>query len=117
LSTTLPRVTYSNVRADFAGVHNLLDTCIPAFRQAMLGKAWPNRIDGRDDTGGACYEAPCPIDRRIVLGRFHAADAAAIDRAALSPIGVGGRGPSASRSRAASPTSSSAASTISASPA
>jgi 1-pyrroline-5-carboxylate dehydrogenase len=81
LSRPLPRVTYSNVRADFSGVHDLLDTRIPAFRQAMLGKTWPNRIDGRDDDGGSAYEAPCPIDRRIVLGRFHAADAAAVDRA------------------------------------
>ncbi len=37
----LPRVTYSNIRADFSGVHDLLDRRIPAFRQEMLGKSWP----------------------------------------------------------------------------
>ncbi len=84
MSAALPRVTYSNVHADFSGVHDLLDSCIPAVHQAVLGKAWPNRIDGRDDDGGSAYEAPCPIDRRIVLGRFHAADAGAVERAVLA---------------------------------
>lgn len=81
MADTLPRVTYSNVRADFSGVHALLDTRIPAFRQAILGRTWPNRIAGADDAGGPAYEAACPIDRRVTLGRFHAADAGAIDRA------------------------------------
>ena len=79
--TTLPRVTYSNVRADFSGVHALLDARIPAIRRDVLGRTWPNRIGGTSDTGGETYAAPCPIDRRIVLGTFHAADAAAVDRA------------------------------------
>ena len=77
----LPRVTYSNIRADFSGVHDLLDRRIPAFRQEMLGKTCANRIGGQDDSGGARYTAPCPIDRRIMLGEFVAADAAAADRA------------------------------------
>lgn len=79
--TTLPRVTYSNVRADFTGVHALLDAKIPAVRRDLLGRDWPNRIGGTTDAGGETYAAPCPIDRRITLGTFHAADAAAIDRA------------------------------------
>jgi 1-pyrroline-5-carboxylate dehydrogenase len=79
--TALPRVTYSNIRADLSGVHELLDRCIPTFRQVMPGKTWPNRIGGADDTGGERYDALSPIDRRITLGTFHAADAAAIDRA------------------------------------
>lgn len=78
---SLPRVTYSSIRADFAGVHDLLDRRIPAFRQEMLGKAWANRIGGMDATGGARYAAPCPIDRRVVLGEFIAADSAAVGRA------------------------------------
>jgi 1-pyrroline-5-carboxylate dehydrogenase len=82
--STLPRVTYSNVRVDFAPVHDLLDARIPAFRQAVLGKTWPNRIGGADDAGGAPYATPCPIDRRILLGRFHAADADAVDRAVFA---------------------------------
>jgi 1-pyrroline-5-carboxylate dehydrogenase len=81
MSEALPRVTYSNIRADFSGVHALLDARIPAFRQAMLGKTWPNRIGGADDTGGEPYEARSPIDRRIGLGTFHAADGATVDRA------------------------------------
>ena len=78
---TLPRVTYSNIRADFSGVHDLLDRRIPAFRQEMLGKNWPNRVGGQDDGGGERYAAPCPIDRRVMLGEFVAGDAAAVDRA------------------------------------
>ncbi len=50
----------------------------------MLGRTWPNRIAGQDDAGGQVYEAACPIDRRVTLGRFHAADAGAIDRAVLA---------------------------------
>lgn len=38
----LPRVTYSNIRADFSGVHALLDRRIPEFRDASLGQTWPN---------------------------------------------------------------------------
>ena len=78
---TLPRVTYSNIRADFSGVHDLLDRRIPAFRQEMLGKTWANRIGGKDDEGGERYAARCPIDRRVILGEFIAADGAAVDRA------------------------------------
>jgi 1-pyrroline-5-carboxylate dehydrogenase len=79
--TALPRVTYSNLHANFSGVHALLDTRIPAFRQAMLGKTWPNRIGGVEDGGGESYEALCPIDRRIALGTFYAADGRAVERA------------------------------------
>ena len=78
---SLPRVTYSNIRADFSDVHDLLDRRIPAFRQETLGKAWADRIGGKDDSGGERYAAPCPIDRRIILGEFIAADATAVDRA------------------------------------
>lgn len=78
---SLPRVTYSNIRADFSGVHALLDRLIPEMRDGGLGRDWPNRIAGRDDGEGAAYEARSPIDDRLLLGRFHAADAAAVDRA------------------------------------
>lgn len=42
---TLPRVTYSNIRADFSGVRDLLDRRIPAFRHEILSKklAEPHR--------------------------------------------------------------------------
>jgi 1-pyrroline-5-carboxylate dehydrogenase len=81
MAEQLPRVTYSNIRADFSGVHALLDTRIPAFRKERLGARRPNRIGGVNYTSGEAYDAPCPIDRRISLGRFHAADAHAVSLA------------------------------------
>lgn len=78
MTDKLPRVTYSNIRADFSGVHALLDRRIPEFRQAMLGRTWSNRIAATAHESGRRYGASCPIDRRIALGHFFAADAAAI---------------------------------------
>ena len=77
----LPRVTYSNIRADFSGVHALLDRHIPKFRRERLGAIWPNRIGGVNNASGEVYAAPCPIDRRVTLGHFHAADAHAVSLA------------------------------------
>lgn len=77
----LPRVTYSNIQADFSGVHDLLDTVIAKVRAEVLGKAWPHRIGGEDVAAGDIYDAVSPIDNRILLGRFHRADAAVVDRA------------------------------------
>lgn len=84
MTDQLPRVTYSNVRADFSGVHALLDRRIPAFRQERLGQTWPNRIGGVNHAGGEPYAAPCPIDRRVTLGRFNAADAHAVSLAVVA---------------------------------
>lgn len=81
MTSALPRVTYSNIRADFSGVHALLDARIPAFRQAMLSRPWPNRIGGMNDARGEHYDARSPIDRRIVLGAFTAADGAIVNDA------------------------------------
>lgn len=81
METALPRVTYSNTRADFSGVHALLDAHIRAVRDGLLGREWPNRIGGANDAAGIRYEARSPIDRRMMLGTFHAADGAAVDRA------------------------------------
>lgn len=77
----MPRITYSNIRADFTGVHALLDAHIADVRTRLLGRDWPNRIAGQNDLGGKRYSAPCPIDRRVTLGHFVAADKAAVDRA------------------------------------
>ena len=79
--TALPRVTYSNIQADFSGVHDLLDTVIAKVRAELLGQTWPHRIGGEDLAAGASYEAFSPIDNRILLGRFHRADAAVVERA------------------------------------
>lgn len=87
----LPRVTYSNTTADFAPLHALLDRLIPKFQATQLGRRWPNRIDGRDDTSGKLYTAVSPIDRRIVLGEFYDADAGAVDKAISAATRVFGR--------------------------
>ena len=68
---TLPRVTYSNIRADFSGVHAELDRRIGEFERAALGHARPNRIGGRDDTRGESYEVASPIDPPAHACRFH----------------------------------------------
>lgn len=80
-TTALPRVTYSNIKADFSDVHTLLDALIPQVRSDILRKTWPHRIAGEDVASGISYEAFSPIDRRILLGRFHRAAAGEVDRA------------------------------------
>lgn len=80
-AASLPRVTYSNIRADFSGVHAHLDALVPQLREALLGRTWPNRIAGRAHEAGLVYEAHCPIDRRILLGRFVACDESGVDAA------------------------------------
>ncbi|WBU56621.1 aldehyde dehydrogenase family protein [Paracoccus sediminicola] len=77
----LPRVTYSNIREDFSGVHDHFDGVLPRVRETMLGQDQPNLIDGQDDRAGAEMTAQSPIDRRLTLGRFVAADADAVNRA------------------------------------
>ena len=77
----LPRVTYSNIRADFSGVHAELDRRIGEFERAQLGHLRANRIDGRDDTRGESYAMGSPIDADLLLGSYIAADAAAVDAA------------------------------------
>ncbi len=76
----LPRVTYTNIGADFAPLHDMLDSAIPAFEQE-LGRDWPNRIGGAADTSGTPFDLMSPLDRTLRLGRFVAADRRAVDRA------------------------------------
>src|SRR6185369_6488987 len=76
----LPRVTYSNVAADFTPLHDHLDVALPKFR-ATLGKTWPNRIGATADDDGVAFSAASPIDDRITLGTFVAATPGAVDRA------------------------------------
>lgn len=57
---------------------------IAAFRSSATpasARHGRTRIAGRDDDAGQVYEAYSPIDQRLLLGRFHAADADAVDRA------------------------------------
>ncbi len=78
--SNLPRVTYSNVAADFTPVHDMLDTAIPAFK-AKLGGTTPNHIDGRDDSDGQPYEVFSPADSALGLGSFITGTQGAVDRA------------------------------------
>jgi 1-pyrroline-5-carboxylate dehydrogenase len=76
----LPRVTYTNIAADFGPLHDMLDRAIPAFERE-LGRDWPNRIGGREDAGGRRFDLVSPLDRSLRLGRFVQADRAAVERA------------------------------------
>lgn len=76
----LPRVTYSNIRDDFSGVHAVLDEVIARTRTDLLNQDWPNFIGGADSREGTRYAAPCPIDRSLTLGHFWAASPTAIDQ-------------------------------------
>ena len=78
--SNLPRVTYSNVAADFTPVHDMLDEAIPAFK-AKLGGTTPNYIDGRDDSDGPPYEVVSPADSDLNLGTFVTGTQDAVDRA------------------------------------
>lgn len=97
----LPRVTYSNTGEDFSAVHAHLDAVLPAVRRHLLGRAQPNRIGGADDdSDGEPYDAASPVDRSVLLGRFTAAGAGAVDRAVSAAADAGrdwGRRPWAER--------------------
>jgi len=79
-AAALPRVTYSNIAADFGPLHDYLDTALPAFR-ASLGRFWPNLVGDQPDDDGARFTTVSPIDDRIAIGEFVAASPAAVERA------------------------------------
>jgi 1-pyrroline-5-carboxylate dehydrogenase len=84
MTKQLPRVTYSNIGADFAPLHNFIDAKIPEFRETMLGRAWPNFVAGRQDVSGRAYEVFCPFDRELLVARLVAADKKSILNAIAS---------------------------------
>jgi len=65
----LPRVTYSNVDANFEPLHDWLDIEIPKFR-AGLGGSHPNIVAGKADENGEVYRVTSPIDRSLTIGCF-----------------------------------------------
>jgi 1-pyrroline-5-carboxylate dehydrogenase len=65
----LPRVTYSNINADFGSLHDWLDIEIPKFR-TQLGQFHANIVDGIQDTEGTGYTVTSPIDSSLVIGSF-----------------------------------------------
>ena len=81
IPSALPRVTYSNIRQDFGGVHTRLDEVIERFQVTELGKARHNRVDGSDLPSEAPYSATSPIDERIVLAVLSAASSDTVDAA------------------------------------
>jgi 1-pyrroline-5-carboxylate dehydrogenase len=81
MATGLPRVTYSNIGADFSPLHAFLDTALPRFRREMLGRAWPNIVAGRHDVSGRAYEITCPFDRDLLVARLVEADRKAVEHA------------------------------------
>ncbi|MBM3572642.1 MAG: aldehyde dehydrogenase family protein [Alphaproteobacteria bacterium] len=79
--SALPRVTYTNIAADFGPLHAMLDRAIPAFQQRWLGRDWSSRVGARSDDEGRRYPVVSPIDRNIALGSFVEAAPAAVGRA------------------------------------
>ena len=78
---TLSRVTYTNIAADFSGVHAHLDTLIPVVEARHLGRRHAAVIGGRERTEGSVATVTSPIDRELVLGEFPVASAALVDAA------------------------------------
>lgn len=76
----LPRVTYSNVAADFNPLHDWLDKALPKFR-ATLGGFHPNVIAGDVDRDGNPFTVHSPIDRNLVIGQFIDAGEGAVKHA------------------------------------
>ncbi|MGK2907570.1 MAG: aldehyde dehydrogenase family protein, partial [Desulfuromonadales bacterium] len=79
----LPRVTYSNVEADFGPLHDWLDREIPNFR-ANLGGFHANVVAGVADQDGKRYTVTSPIDRALVIGDFVDASETTIEHAVAS---------------------------------
>jgi 1-pyrroline-5-carboxylate dehydrogenase len=102
MTAALPRVTYSNIAADFTPLHDWLDDALPKFRADMLGRAWPNIVGNQHNVSGTSYEVRSPIDRDLLVARLVAADERRWARrwrrrAMRIPRGPGGRGRSAWR--------------------
>ena len=84
MTKQLPRVTYSNVGADFGPLHEFIDVRLQQFRRDMLGRAWPNVVAGRQDVSGRAYEVYCPFDRELLVARLVEADRRAAKNAVAS---------------------------------
>ena len=79
----LERVTYVSLPPDLEPHHRMFDRELPEFRRS-LGKNWPNRIGGKEDSDGEVYRASSPIDANLILGSFVEASGSAIARAVAS---------------------------------
>jgi 1-pyrroline-5-carboxylate dehydrogenase len=81
MTAALPRVTYSNIAADFTPLHDWLDEALPKFREQMLGRAWPNIVGNQHNVSGTSYEVHCPFDRNLLVARLVAGDEKAVGQA------------------------------------
>jgi 1-pyrroline-5-carboxylate dehydrogenase len=74
------RITYSVLDADLKLLHQELDQALERTRSA-LGAEHPSWVDGKPAKTHHLFDNRNPADRRQLLGRFHAANAAMVDRA------------------------------------
>ena len=81
MTAALPRVTYSNIAADFTPLHDWLDEALPKFRADMLGRAWPNIVGNQHNVSGTSYDVHCPFDRNLLVARLVAGDEKAVRQA------------------------------------
>ncbi|MDO5530031.1 MAG: aldehyde dehydrogenase family protein, partial [Paracoccus sp. (in: a-proteobacteria)] len=78
---SLPRVTYSNINADFSAVHAHFDKVLEDVRKNVLGQRRDHLIGGAKVQGGAEAEANSPVDHRVTICRYGIADEALVTRA------------------------------------
>lgn len=79
MTVQLPRVTYSNIGADFSPVHAHLDALIPSFEADRLGRDWTTPF-----ATGPREAIQSPIDGELTLGRFPVSTAADVEAAIAS---------------------------------
>jgi 1-pyrroline-5-carboxylate dehydrogenase len=103
MTAALPRVTYSNIAADFTPLHDWLDEALPKFRGRDAGpRLAQHRGQPAQRVGHVLRGAHCPIDRDLLVARLVAGDDKAVGEAVAAarapiPRGPGGRGRSAWR--------------------
>ncbi len=68
------KLTYSTMFDPPVELHTRFESALEAVR-ATLGAEHPMHIGGRDARATRRFEARCPSDSRVVLGRFEAGDA------------------------------------------
>jgi 1-pyrroline-5-carboxylate dehydrogenase len=74
------RITYSVLNADLGELHAQFDRALEAVR-ARFGAEFPSWVGSEPVRSRRLLESRNPADTRVVLARFHEADAAALDRA------------------------------------
>lgn len=85
MTSSLPRVTYSNIGVDFSPVHAHLDSLIPGFEKDVLGREWSTAF-----ASGPLRPIASPIDPALSLGLFPSSGVADV-RAAVASARAGAR--------------------------